>query len=62
MINTRYRKLTGMHANHVYKAIEPASEVDRPLCWVLHCETVKDETLIASEDELSDPKRWQPLD
>jgi len=62
MINTRYRKLTGMHANHVYKVVEPATEADSPLCWVLHCETVKDETLIASEDELSDPKRWQPLD
>ena len=62
MINTRYRKLTGVNANRVYKVIEPSSEADRPLRWVLHCETVKDETLIVSEDELSDPKRWQPLD
>ena len=62
MINIRYRKLTGMHATHVYKVMEPASEIESPLRWVLHCETVKDETLIVGEDELTDVKRWQPLD
>jgi hypothetical protein len=62
MINTRYRKLTGMHASHVYRVIEPASEIESPMRWVLHCETVKDETMIVGEDELSDGKRWRPLD
>jgi hypothetical protein len=29
---------------------------------MLHCETVADEKLIVAEDELGDPKRWQPLE
>ena len=62
MINTRYKKLTGMHVDHVYNVVEPASEIDSPMRWVLHCETVKDETLIVGEDELTDARRWQPLD
>jgi hypothetical protein len=31
MINTRYGKLTGMHANHVYEVMELASEIVSPL-------------------------------
>lgn len=61
MINMRYRKLTGMHAGHDYVVMAPASEIESPLRWSLKCETVADEKLIVSEDELSDPKRWQPL-
>ena len=62
MINTRYKKLTGMHAGHTYFVMAPSSEIDSPMRWMLHCETVADEKLIVAEDELSDPKRWQPLD
>ncbi len=62
MLNTRYKKLTGMHANHTYVVMAPASEIDNPKRWTLHCETVADEKLIVDEDELSDAKRWQPLD
>jgi len=62
MIHSRYKKLTGMHAGHVYKIMEPASEIDRPLHWVLHCESTEDEKLMVSEDELSDTSRWQALD
>jgi len=62
MINMRYKKLTGMHTGHSYVVVEPASEIESPMRWVLHCETVADEKLIVSEDVLSDPKSWQPLD
>ena len=62
MINSRYKKLTGMHAGHTYKVKEPASEIDRPLRWVLHCEAITDEQLIVNEDELADTSRWQALD
>lgn len=55
MISARYRKLTGMHAGHSYVVMVPASEIDSPMRWTIQCETVAD------EDELSDPKRWQPL-
>ncbi len=61
MISARYRKLTGMHAGHSYVVMAPASEIDSPMRWTVQCETVADEKLIVGEDELSDPKRWQPL-
>lgn len=62
MINTRYKKLTGMHADHVYVVTAPYGEVESPLRWMLHCEAASDEKLIVPEDELTDRKRWQPLD
>jgi hypothetical protein len=62
MINTRYKKLKGMHTGHTYVVMAPASEIDNPMRWMLHCETVADEKLIVGEDELSDAKGWQPLD
>ena len=62
MINTRYKKLTGMHAGHTYVVAAPASEMESPMRWMLHWETVADEKLVVAEDELTDVKRWQPLD
>jgi len=62
MISSRYKKLTGMHAGHVYVVTEPSSEIDSPMRWVLHGELNQDEKLMVSEDELADAKRWQPLD
>jgi hypothetical protein len=62
MINRRYKKLTGIHAGHSYVVTSPYSEIDSPLRWMLHCETVADEKLIVGEEELQDPKRWQPLE
>ncbi len=47
-----------MHAGHVYKVIELSSEIDSPMRWVLHCETVKYETLIVSEADLAGAKLW----
>jgi len=61
MINSRYRKLTGMHAGHIFTVMGPASEMDVPLTWTLHAESVPDERLTVGEDELADPKRWRPL-
>jgi hypothetical protein len=61
-INARYRKLTGMHTGHTYLVAAPASEIDSPMRWVLHGETVADETLIVAEDELTDATRWQPVE
>jgi hypothetical protein len=62
MINARYKKLVGMHAGHTYIVTAPYDEIDPPLRWMLHCETVTDEKLIVDEDELSDNARWQPLE
>ena len=62
MINMRYKKLTGLHAGHSYVVTSPYSEIESPLRWMLHCETDADEKLIVAEDELGDPKRWQPLE
>jgi hypothetical protein len=61
MLNTRYKKLTGMHAGHSYTVIAPYSEVENPMRWMLHCETNADEKQIVAEDELGDRKLWQPL-
>lgn len=61
MIKLRYKKLTGMHAGHTYVVVEPSSEIDSPMRWVLHGETLSDEKLIVSEDELGNSKKWQPM-
>ena len=45
MINTRYKKLKGMHAGHAYVVMAPASEIDNPVRWMLHSETAADEKL-----------------
>jgi len=62
MVKTRYRKLTGMHAGHVYAVTAPASEIDTPMRWSLQCETIGEETLIVGEDDLADRSKWQPLE
>jgi len=62
MIDTRYKKLTGTHAGHIFTVTEPYGEIETPLHWVLHCETDEEETLIVPEDELGNPKLWEPLD
>jgi hypothetical protein len=61
MLNTRFKKLTGLHAGHVYEVKAPANEMDTPMRWSLQCETVKDQTLIVGEDELTDKSKWQPV-
>ena len=61
MINSRYKKISGMHAGHVYTVQAPADEIDSPMRWSLRCETVSDERLTVSEDDLKDPKKWQAL-
>lgn len=61
MINARYKKLTGLHIGHVYTVAAPYGEVESPLRWMLHGEANKDEKQIVSEDELTNPKLWQPL-
>ena len=61
MVNARYKKLTGMHAGHVYVVKAPYGEIETPLRWMLHCETVADEKLVVDEEELADKSRWQSL-
>ncbi|MBL8908401.1 MAG: hypothetical protein JNM20_17145 [Rhizobiales bacterium] len=61
MIDSRYKKLTGMHAGHTYVVTGPANETDTPMTWSLRAETVPDERLQVKETELNDPKLWQPL-
>lgn len=61
MINIRYKKLTGLHAGHIYVVTAPASEFESPMHWTLQCETIKDQKLNVAEDELSDTARWEPV-
>lgn len=61
MLRTRYKKLTGLHAGHVYEVIAPANEIDSPMRWSLQCETMTDQRLIVAEDELTDMTRWEPV-
>ena len=62
MINTRYKKLTGMHAGHTYLVTAPYNEIETPMRWMLHCETIVDEKLVVGVNELADKKEWKPLD
>ena len=61
MLKSRYRKLTGLHAGHVYEVTAPANEMDSPMRWSLQNETKADDRLIVSEDDLKDARIWQPL-
>jgi hypothetical protein len=61
MIDTRYKKLTGMHAGQTYVVTGPANETDNPLTWSLRGEAKPDERLQVKETELTDPKLWQAL-
>ena len=61
MINTRYKKLTGMHAGHTYIVTGPANEIDNPMTWSLRSEANASERLQIKETELTDPKLWQAL-
>lgn len=61
MMNMRYKKLTGLHAGHVYAVKAPSNEMDSPMHWSLQCETVPDQKLVVGEDELADKTRWQPV-
>ena len=45
MIDGRYKKLTGMHAGHIYKVKAPASEMDSPMRWSLQNEAKADDRL-----------------
>ena len=62
MINMRYKKLTGLHADHTYVVTAPASEFESPMHWTLQCETIEDQKLNVSENELLEKARWQPVD
>lgn len=62
MLKNRYKKMFGMHSGHTYVVSAPYGEIETPLRWMLHCETVSDELLVVDEEELSDKNRWQPLD
>lgn len=61
MMNTRYRKLGGLHKGHVYVVTAPANEMDSPMRWSLQCETIKDQKLIVGEDELLNDRLWEPV-
>ena len=61
MIDTRYKKINGMHAGHIYKVKAPTSETDSPMRWSLQNEAAADDRLIVSEDDLKNPKLWQAL-
>ncbi len=61
MMNTRFKKLSGLHAGHVYEVKAPVNEMDSPMRWSLQCEAIADQKLIVGEDELADKARWQPV-
>ena len=61
MINTQYRKLSGLHAGASYVVIARYSEIERPIRWMLHMEGNDDEKCIVADDDLTNPKLWEPL-
>jgi hypothetical protein len=61
MLNTRFKKLTGLHAGHVYQVKAPSNEMDAPMRWSLQCETLADQKLVVDEHELADRSRWEPV-
>jgi hypothetical protein len=61
MIDTRYRKLSGMHAGHTFVVGAPYGEIETPMRWMLHMEGSAENKLIVAEDELADTKLWQSL-
>lgn len=62
MISMRYRKVSGVHAGQTYVVIEPHSEIEANLRWVLHNEGNPQDKPLVPEGELNDPKLWQPLE
>ena len=60
--NTRYKKLSGMHAGHSFVVVAPYGEIETPMRWMLHMEGPVGEKLVVAEDELTDAKLWQSLD
>jgi hypothetical protein len=62
VINSRYRKLSGMHAGHSYVVVAPYGEIETPMRWMLHMEGNDEEKLVVAQDELADAKLWQSLD
>ena len=61
MIDTRYKKVSGLRAGAIYVVVAPYSEIERPLQWMLHMENNDDEKCIVSEDDLADSTMWEPL-
>jgi hypothetical protein len=61
VINTRYKKLFGMHAGHAFVVVAPYGEIETPMRWMLHMEG-NEEKLVVAENELADTKLWQSLD
>ena len=61
MIDTRFRKLTGSNAGTTYVVVAPYNEIERPLRWMLHMEANDDDKRIVSEEDLGNPKLWEPL-
>jgi hypothetical protein len=60
MIDTRYKKLSGVHAGHSFVVVAPYGEIDTPMRWMLHMEGSAQNKLVVAEDELADTKLWQP--
>jgi hypothetical protein len=61
-MNTRFKKLTGMHKGHVYKVVAPANESESPLRWSMQCEGEADDKITVPENQLEDRKLWQAMD
>lgn len=62
MINMSCKKLTGLLAGHVYVVTALANEFESPMHWTLQCETIKDQKLNVSEDDLADKARLHAAD
>jgi hypothetical protein len=61
MINSRYRKLTGLHKGHAYVVLGPASEIDNPMRWELKAEANDDDRPIVSEADLANRELWEAI-
>ena len=61
MKNSRFKKLNGLHAGHVYVVMAPQSEIGGQMQWSLESETDKVQKLVVGENELTDTALWQPV-
>lgn len=61
MMDTRYEKLSGVHAGHTFVVVAPYGEIDTPMRWMLHMEGSAEDKLVVTENELADTTLWRPL-
>jgi hypothetical protein len=61
MINSKYRKVSGLHKGHAYVVLGPYSEIETPMRWELQAEANEEDRQVVSESDLNNPALWQAI-